>query len=75
MSEWRDVSSRQKFVVNKRENGFQVTDILDPYVVINDSDVRLETRLRVTCAGDVDSVGSGQRKVVEILAYVTDDKW
>ncbi|CAL1529840.1 unnamed protein product [Lymnaea stagnalis] len=73
VSEWRDVNSRQKFMVNKRADGFKVTEILDPDFVIKDKDVRAETKLKVTCIGEVDSASAGQTKVKEILTYVTDD--
>ncbi|BFZ16706.1 hypothetical protein BsWGS_19745 [Bradybaena similaris] len=72
--EWQDVSGRQKFIINSRLDGFRVMDILDPYVVINDSDVQLETKLRVTCARSVTPEENGYRKSVEILAYIIDDK-
>ncbi|BFY99531.1 hypothetical protein BsWGS_02571 [Bradybaena similaris] len=74
ISQWRDVNSRLQFSVSVRRDGFNVTDILDPYVIINDSDVRLETRLKVTCIGGADSTGNGHRKMAEMLVYVTDDK-
>ncbi|XP_059166730.1 uncharacterized protein LOC131948997 [Physella acuta] len=72
-SEWRDVNSRHMFTFNKRVDGFKVTDLPEPDLG-NNSEFRAESRLKVTCIGEVDSSKSGKTHTFDILTYVTDDK-